>query len=178
MDYCRYVWRFVYYFPRKWQKCQKKKKDPAHLRKVRKNSWTLLLSGSPPEVNRVLFWAQIQVLWKICSVFFCFFCVCVCDKNTNNQQWQTTQNKQTDKQTNRHGWQHNLTGGGNKHIHLLPLSSLVLSHPYRAGRGSRNGAKIFSSQLLTPTFLHFWTATNPCMWFADSGHRSLTWMHF
>lgn len=114
---------------------------------------------------------------KYAQCFFVFF-VCVCDKNTNNQQWQTTQNKQTDKQTNRHGWQHNLTGGGNKHIHLLPLSSLVLSHPYRAGRGSRNGAKIFSSQLLTPTFLHFWTATNPCMWFADSGHRSLTWMHF
>lgn len=62
--------------------------------KVRKNSWTLLLSGSPPEVNRVLFWAQIQILWEYAQWFFR-----VTKTQTTNSDKPT---KQTNRQTNTH----------------------------------------------------------------------------
>lgn len=139
--------------------------------KVRKNSWTLLLSGSHQKLTGFYSGPRSKFCENMLSGFFVW--------QKHKQPTVTNQpNKQTDKQTHRHGWQHNLTGGGNKHIHLLPLSSLVLSHPYRTGRGSRNGAKMFGSELLMPTFILFWMATNLCMWLADSGHRSLTWIHF
>ena len=103
MDYCRYVWRFVYYFPRKWQKCQKKKKTLHIWGKWERIPGPSFCLDPHQKLTGFCSGPRSKFCGKYAQCFFVgfFLCVCVCVTKTptTNSDKPPKTNKQTNKPT-------------------------------------------------------------------------------